>query len=251
MQMMAVVNQKGGVGKTTTTVNLAHALVLAGKKVTVIDIDPQGHLAISLGANESPRSGMDEVLLGNAAINDYLIEVRDGLHLVPAGPRLGDVELLAQGGAARGFKLKNALNGHFDSEDFVLLDCPPASGLLMVNALVASGEILVPVSGDYLGLRGLVYLAKTCKRLEGLLKRSIARSIVLTRYHQRRRLARAVRQKLQHYFPGEVFATPIREVSALAECPRQGKTIFEYRRRSNGALDYHALARDLIDGRMM
>ncbi len=251
MQMMAVVNQKGGVGKTTTTVNLAHALVLAGKKVTVIDIDPQGHLAVSLGVNDTPLPGMDEVLLSDADINDYWMEVRDGLHLVPAGPRLGDVELLAQGGAARGFKLREALNGYFDDQDFVLLDCPPASGLLVVNALVASDEILVPVSGDYLGLRGLVYLVNTCKRLEGLLKRGIARSIVLTRYHQRRRLAREVRAKLKNYFPGEVFATPIREVSALAECTSHGKTIFEYRRRSNGALDYHALARDLMDGRMM
>lgn len=249
MRTIAVINQKGGVGKTTTTANLAHALVLNGHKVTAIDLDPQGHLAASFGINHQEYAGIDDVLLEGTSISDCAIEVRDSLNLVPAGAGLGALEQLVNGGSNRGTLLRNALQGQFQDQDFVLIDCPPASGLLVVNALFSTNEVLVPVVGDYLSLHGLSYLMSTFKNFEAKLGHKIQEWIVLTRYHRRRRLPEEIMQKLRQYFPKRVFATRIREAAALAECPSFGKTIFEYRKRSNGAADYQALAMDLISGR--
>lgn len=251
MRMIAVVNQKGGVGKTTTTVNLAHALALSGKPVTAIDLDPQGHLSASLGVDAQQVCGIDEVLLEGAPIDDSLMAVREGLRLIPAGPRLGEMELLSEGGARRGYRLRDAATGRFDDQAFVLLDCPPASGLLLMNALIAADEVIMPVVGDYLGLRGLSHLMQTLSKLEHTSGRMLRQWIVLTRFHARRRLTKDVLDKLLQYFPGKVLATPIRETVALAESPSFGQTIFEYSHRSHGAADYRALAEDFMGGRMM
>ena len=124
MKVIAVINQKGGVGKTTTATNLAHALAKAGKKVTVIDLDPQGHLAVSLGVT-SQRPGIDEVMLNNADIEDYLLNARENLQLIVPGPRLQEIEQLIDGGVRRGNMLRNALQNRLQNQDFVFIDCPP------------------------------------------------------------------------------------------------------------------------------
>ncbi len=246
MRIISVINQKGGVGKTTTTANLAHALALAGNKVTVIDLDPQSHLASSLGINGREYAGMDEVLLAEAPIAGLMIKVRENLHLVPAGADLGQIEHLADGGSKKGARLKQALTGNLLDQDYILIDCPPASGLLAVNALLASNEVLIPVTGDYLSLEGLSFLMATIKNFEQKLGQKLKERIVLTRYHSRRRLPKEILAKILEYFPDKIFATHIREAAALAECPGMGKTIFEYRSTNNGAIDYKALAEDLI-----
>lgn len=246
MRIISVINQKGGVGKTTTTANLAHALAIAGNKVTVIDLDPQSHLGSSLGIDGREYSGMDVVLLENVAIDSVSINVRDNLNLVPAGADLGQLELLSEGGSKKGTRLRDALKGQFQDQDFVLIDCPPASGLLAVNALLASQEVLIPVTGDYLSLEGLSFLMATIKNFEQKLGHHLKERIVLTRLHTRRRLGKEVLAKILEYFPNKVFATHIRETAALAECPGIGKTIFEYRAKGNGALDYQALASDVM-----
>lgn len=246
--MIAVMNQKGGVGKTTTTLNLAHALAMAGKSVTVIDMDPQAHLTASFGAEIRMQSGIDEVLMGEAGINDVRIHVRDNLHLIPAGTRLGELEQVSAGGAQRGWLLSNAAKD-LSNEDIVLIDCPPSSGMLTMNAMLAAEEMLIPVAGDYLSLHGLSRLLNILKHIETRLKHATKKWMVVTRFHGRRKLANEVRGKLMEYFPGQVLATPIRETVALAESPGFGQSIFEYQKSSNGAQDYHDLADDLLKGR--
>jgi chromosome partitioning protein len=248
MRTIAVINQKGGVGKTTTTANLAHALVLNNYKVTVIDLDPQGHLTTSLGEDYLQGPGLDSVLLNDFEIEDCIKQVRPGLSLIPSGSELGHLEQKAMRGIKRGTLLRDAMKNRFQDQDYILIDCPPASGLLVINALFSTNEALIPVAGDYLSLQGLSYLIGTFKKFEKL-GHNIHESFVMTRFNTRRRLPQQVMDTLKQYFPKQVLATRVREAAALAECPSFGKTIFEYKKNSNGAIDYGSLALDLAHGR--
>lgn len=242
-------NQKGGVGKTTTTVNLGHALALAGKKVTLLDMDPQGQVAISLGLHNG-QAGLDRVLLQGDKLDDYLIAARDNLKVVCAGDNLVDFEHVVTGGSSRGYALRRAIEGSsLLAEDFVLIDCPPSSGLLGLNAMFAADELIIPVSGDYLSLQGLSRMMQILKRSETLLGRNIRLWIVSTRMRLRQRLTEEVRLRLLKYFPGRVLNTMVRENVSLAECPSFGKSIFDYQEKSTGAEDYKSLAQDLLGGR--
>jgi len=249
--MIAVINQKGGVGKTTTTLNLSHALAQFDKKVLVIDLDPQAHLTAGFGVLRREQTGIADVLLGEAKLPDVIEEIRGNVSIVPAGSRLGELEHLTEGGAKRGFLLKEALKNNINTYDFVLVDCPPSSGILGMNALLAAEEVLVPVSGDFFALQGLSRLMSIFQHIEETLKRKTKKWIVLTRFHERRKLAREVKEKILSYFPGCVLQTAIRETVALAESPGFGQTIFEYQPKCNGANDYMELAADVIDNRML
>jgi len=250
MRTIAVVNQKGGVGKTTTTLNLGHALALAGRTVLVVDLDPQSHLGASLGQHDG-APGLDAVLLEGRPLAEVMVPARPGLWLVPAGARLGEVEHLSGGGVSRGQRLRAALAALPNPPELVLVDCPPAAGLLVVNALLACDEVLVPVAGEFLALNGVSQLVRILRSVEALVGAQLPTRFALTRFHPRRRLAQEVRERLLHYFPEQLLATPVRESSALAESPSFGKTIFEYRAKSPGAQDYQSLAADLIEGRFM
>lgn len=242
-------NQKGGVGKTTTTVNLGHALALAGKKVTLLDMDPQGQVAISLGL-KNDQGGLDRVLLEGDQIDDYLMFARENLDVVCAGNNLADFEHVATGGSSRGHTLRRAIEASkLMEQDFVLIDCPPSSGLLGINAMFASDELVIPVSGDYLSLQGLSRMMQILKRAEAVLGHSIRLWIVSTRMQLRRRLTEEVRVRILKYFPGRVLNTVIRENVSLAECPSFGKSVFDYKGNSTGAEDYQSLAQDLLGGR--
>lgn len=249
--MIAVINQKGGVGKTTTTLNLSHALAQFEKKVLVIDLDPQAHLTAGYGVLEREQEGIADVLLGEAGIRDVIESVRENVSIIPAGSRLGELEHLTEGGAKRGFLLKDALKNNVKEYDFVLVDCPPSSGILGMNALLASEEVLVPVSGDFFALQGLSRLMSIFQHIEDTLKRKTKKWVVLTRFHERRKLAREVKGKILSYFPDCVFQTAIRETVALAESPGFGQTIFEYQPKCNGANDYMELAADVIESRVL
>lgn len=250
-RIVAVLNQKGGVGKTTTSVNLTHALARLGKKVVVIDLDPQCHLAVSLGITEPTDGGIDLVMLGEADFEQQLMPVRNNLSLVVAGRRLQEIEQLSAGGARRGDLLGKALRAAQIEHDFIFIDCPPSSGVLVANALLAADEILVPMTSDYLALQGLSHLMGTINKFETVLKRQYQLSLVMSRYVPTRRLSKDVLAVIQKYFPGKILATMIRETALLAECPSFGKTIFEYRPGCRSARDFTALANDFLVGRMM
>ncbi len=249
MRTISVINQKGGVGKTTTALNLGHALALGGHRVLLIDLDPQAHLTDCLGLHAYEGGGSDTVLVDGGRIEQSSLAVRDNLRLLPAGPRLGLFESEGGGpaGVARGWRLKRALDGVAGSGyDFVLIDAPPSAGLLTMNALMASQELLIPVASDYLSLHGLSRLMPILDHVDRTLKRRAGKWVVLTRFQRQRRLAREVRQKLYEHFPDNLMPTAIRENVSLAESPSYGQTIFEYKRRSYGACDYLSLAKNLL-----
>jgi chromosome partitioning protein len=250
-RIIAILNQKGGVGKTTTSVNLTHALAKMGKKVCVIDLDPQSHLAVSLGVINPQIPGVDEIMLNQGNLQQYLILARENLSLIVAGPRLQEIEQLNAGEAQRGDLLRNALIGKLEAFDFVFIDCPPSSGVLVANALLAANELLIPMAGDYMALQGLSHLMGTIKKFETVLKQQYKLSLVISRYIATRRLTKDVLLTLQNYFAGKILATPIRETALLAECPSFGKTIFEYRPGCRSARDFSALAKDFLEGRVM
>lgn len=250
MRLFAVINQKGGVGKTTTVANLAFALAERGKQVTVIDLDPQGSLSASLGVDTRNVSGIDDVLMNEAKISDVVQMARENLYIVPAGKRLAQIEQHSEGSSAQAKRLKAAVQ-ELDDQDFVFIDCPPASGFLVISALFAVEEILIPVASEYLSLHGLSHLMGTLAMFEKSLGKTFKQWVVITRYHQRRKLAQDVFNTLVEHFPKQVLATPIRETSALAESPSFGKTVFEYRGGSNGAEDYFSLCTDLLKGRTL
>ena len=246
MRKIAVISQKGGVGKTTTSMNLAHALALSGKKVLLIDMDPQANLSTSLGIHGNDVKGIAAVLLKDEPLIDHIVSMKSGVDLVPAGGKLGELEFLSSGGSKRGFLLEQATASINKKYDFLLIDCPPSAGLLGMNAMLAVDELLIPVSSDYLSMQGLSRLLGIVQHVEDKLQRTTKKWIVLTRYYRRRRLAKEVREKLLRYFPGRVLNTPIRESVALAESPSYGLSIFDYKKLSFGAQDYLSLAQDLV-----
>ena len=249
--VVAIINQKGGVGKTTTSTNLAHAIAKTGKQVTLIDLDPQGHLGVSLGVRNLKLAGVDEVMLDNSSITDCLIPVRDNLQMLVAGSRLQEIEQLSEGGVNRGHLLRKALYKQCLDQDYIFIDCPPSSGLLVANALFAADEILIPMSSDFLALQGLSHMMGTIKRFETALQKKYRLFLVMSRYATTRRISKEVLGTILAHFPEQVLNTVIRETALLAECPSFGKTILEYRPRSRSARDFKALAQDFLQQKVM
>jgi chromosome partitioning protein len=252
-QYLAVINQKGGVGKTTISANLGHALALAGQRVLLVDMDPQGHLAPCLGLFKPPQSGVDALLLEGASLETLVHKGRDGLALLPSGAGLQQVEEIQEGGAARAKLLEAALQqAALDTGlnwDWIIFDCPPMFGILMANVLMVAGTALVPVNADQLSLNGLDRLLGTVRRFESIRGTTLDVWVVMSRFQPRRRLAQEVHKQLEQRLPGRVLATPIKDSSALTECPGLGRTIFEYRQHSSAAQGFADLAQELM-GRM-
>lgn len=251
MRIVAIINQKGGVGKTTTTANLCHAIAELGSKVTAIDLDPQGHLAVSLGITAQDIGGIDEAMLKKKEVHQQLISVRDNLQLITSGSKLKDIEQLTGNNSPRGVLLKDALYGNLKDQDFVFIDCPPSSGLLVANALIAADEILIPMASDFLALQGLSHLMGTIKRFEKALQRKYKTLLVMSRYSPNRRISSQVLNVLLTHFPEQILATVVRETALLAECPSFGKTILEYSPKSRSARDFRSLAHDFIESKVM
>jgi chromosome partitioning protein len=250
MRVIAVVNQKGGVGKTTTTVNVGHALARRGHRVIVVDLDPQGHLAPCLGIYDSGGRGIDKVLLNSAPAVEQLLPVRDRLHLVPAGDDLSDFESIA-GGVERAYRVRDAVQELQQRCDFLLIDCAPASGMLVANAIVAADDVLIPMAGDYLSLTGLARLLMTLRRLETMRRRELQQWVFFSRFVPRRRLSREVYDKVAAHLPGRLLRSSVQEAAALAESAGVGKTIFEHRASSRAAREFDALVEDLLHARVV
>lgn len=250
MRTIAVINQKGGVGKTTTTVNFGHALALEGNRVALADLDPQGHLSPCLGIFRSPRYGMDEVLLNGSPLFEHVVDTRELLQLIPAGERLAEVDEIL-GGTERARLLGEAINAARDDIDYLVFDCPPSAGLLVANAVLAVDDVLVPVAGDYLSLTGLAKLMITLKRFESYRDTPLSTYLFMSRFLPRRRLAREVQDKLLEHFPSQLLATAIKEAAVVAESAGAGRTVFEYRANSKSAEEFQYLCRDYFNQRLL
>lgn len=244
--IIAVLNQKGGVGKTTTTINLAAFLAHANRRVLVVDLDPQGNTTSGLGVDKQTLdSTLYDVLFSRAQTTDVIREVTThGLFLLPANAQLAAAEVELVGVTNREQQLKNILNGL--DYDIILIDCPPSLGLLSVNALTAAGEVLIPVQTEYYALEGLSQLLSVIGQVRQALNPSLnILGVILTMYDSRTSLSEQVKLELAKHFGEKIFKTVIPRNVRLAEAPSFGKTIAEHDKWSKGARAYKALAKEL------
>lgn len=258
--VIGVVNQKGGVGKTTTTANLGAAIAELGRRVLLIDIDAQSNLSTHLGVagkddlQESPERPpvpeftIYDVLKGTKQIKDVIIHRSKNLDLVPSSLLLSAADLELGGVVGRELILKRALDKIKNEYDAVLIDCPPALGLLSLNALAAVERVVIPVQSEYLALHGVRQLLDTIDQVRGIYNPSLVVGGVLICLHDnRKRLARVVSDTIRAYFGDLVFDTVVRSNVSLAEAPASGQSIFEYAPKSSGAEDYAALAKEVLN----
>lgn len=246
---LAVTNQKGGVGKTTTAVNLAAALALRGVSVLLVDLDPQGNATVSAGVEKaSVARTMTDVLLDEVAIADAIVSVCDDrFDLLPANLELAGAEFQLVTRIGRELKLKRALAGASKTYDFVLIDCPPALNTLTINALVAADDVLIPVQCEYFALEGLSSLLDTLEQVRLALNPSLGiAGVVRTLHDARNLLSQQVSAQLESHFGAQVFATAIPRNVRLAEAPSHGLPGVLYDAQSPGALAYTALADELL-----
>lgn len=259
MRSIAIINQKGGVGKTTTAVNLSASLAEKGHTVCLIDLDPQAHASLHLGvALLDDETSVYDVLLGNATIADARKRLDPNLWLVPSHLNLAAAELELAGEVGREVLLRDRLSADREAFDYLIIDCPPSLGVLTLNALTAVHEVLLPLQPHFLALHGLSKLLRTIElvmqRLNGRLRLS---GVVLCMYDTGTRLAAEVSEDIEEFFSAQkaaqgtwantrTFATRIRRNIRLAEAPSFGQSIFQYAPQSHGADDYRDLARELL-----
>lgn len=243
--VVAVINQKGGTGKTTTTINLGSALSKLGKKVLLIDLDPQSNLSYSL-AITTPRATLADVFQGDKNINDVLVK-KDSLWVVPGSNDLVDIEIALVTQPEREKFLKNILLD-VKGFDFVLIDCPPSLSVLTLNALTAAQEVLVPLQMEVLTLQGLDQIMNTVKKVQKAFNPKLkVKGIVVVMFDIRRKLSQEVLEYLQGNVQEKIFRSQIRMNVKLAEAPSFGKSVLDYDASSNGAKDYRALAEEYLE----
>lgn len=249
MTIIAIFNQKGGVGKTTTTLNLAAAIARHGRPVYGIDLDPQAHFSAIAGVTAT--SG-DDTLLSlfqrNRPLRELVCESSSGIRVIPSHMELSKVDTLF----GKGYNVVNRLNASLRAEQLasqdspVMIDCCPLIGVLSLNAIFASDCLLVPVSADFLSYKSALQVDKALKALEPVLKRRVKRRYLLTRFDARRRMAREVQSMLEQQFGADVCKTRIAESVSLAESPAYNKTVYQHSPNSRGAQDYEALLDELL-----
>lgn len=249
-QIIAVVNQKGGVGKTTTTVNLGAYLAEAGKKILLVDLDPQANATSGLGIEHHKlEAGVYEALLGQKRIAEVICATKQEKYgVAPATVSLAGAAIEMVSLENREFRLALLLEELRNDYDYIIIDGPPSLGLLTVNSLVAADSILIPIQSEYYALEGLSQLLDTIKLVQDNLKPSLEiLGTVVTMFDKRNKLSGAVLDELKQFFPGKVFDTIIPRSVKLAEAPSHGLSILHYDPRSRGATAYEALAKEIIN----
>jgi chromosome partitioning protein len=246
--ILTISNHKGGVGKTTSAINIGAAFSSLGYRVLLIDLDPQANLSQSLGINKKAEAPtIYEAMRGLAPLKP--IPVKDGLEVVPSSIDLAGAEIELAGEIAREYILKNLLAEVEASYDYIIIDSPPSLGLLTVNALTACKAVYIPLQAQYLALQGVAKLLEIIAKIKrGLNKDLVLGGVFLTQYDSRKVLNRNVLEAvLDHFKSGEVLETKVRDNVALAEAPAAQKDIFSYSPKSYGAEDYLALAKEILE----
>jgi chromosome partitioning protein len=248
-RVLAVTNQKGGVGKTTTSINLAASLVTAGRRVLLIDLDPQGNATMGSGIDKrSLKATVYQVLLGEASIASVRMRSQSGgFDVIPANRELAGAEVEMVDLSQRETRLKVALQEIQDQYDFILIDCPPALNLLTVNGLCAANAVMIPMQCEYYALEGLSDLVQTIKKVRANLNPGLEiEGLLRTMYDPRNMLAQQVSDQLQQHFGDKVYRTVIPRNIRLAEAPSHGLPVLNFDRQSKGALAYLALAGEML-----
>ena len=249
-RVFAIANQKGGVGKTTTAINLAASLAANDLRVLVIDSDPQGNATTGLGVAKDPdRPSLYQVLLGDVPARDAIQATElEGLHLISADKNLVGADLELVGIPDREFRLRERIADIREEYRFVLIDCPPALDLLTLNALIAADSVLVPIQCEFFALEGVSELMDTIDRIRDSFEHPLqVEGILLTMYDDRTNLTRQVAADLREFFGDQVFRTIIPRSIRLDEAPSFGKPILRYDPRSRGAESYIKLAKEILD----
>lgn len=247
MRVIACVNQKGGVGKTTICANLAYALSQKGQRVLAIDLDPQAQLGQYFGLFQNNKSGIDKVINASSELSGVIQELSPNLGFIPAGPGLQRLESTPMG-KGRGLILKKALKRDPTNYDIILLDCPPSSGFLVVNALAMSTELLMPVTPDFFGLSGLSTMMATKKNFERMIGEYQRHWVVVSRVQKDRQLTDDAIAKLKRYFSKNLVPAYIEESAIVAASPSYGQPVMSWSPNSNASQEFDSLANTILQG---
>jgi chromosome partitioning protein len=249
-RIFTVANQKGGVGKTTTTVNVAAALSMGGLRVLVIDLDPQGNASTALGVEHRQSAGVYEVLMGSAQMSEVIQKVAGfpALDCVSSNTSLANAEINLVSMVARELQLKAAIDEISANYDYIFIDCPPSLGLLTINAFAGSKELLIPIQTEYYALEGLSQLLETYSVVKKRLNPNLNLStIILTMFDGRTRLSNDVAANVRSHFPNELIDIPIPRAVRVSEAPSYNQTVMTYDPLSPGAIAYMQVAREIAE----